>query len=299
MTRWGEIAATLPQHQPIGKYTAARIGGPADYLFVADNAATDNQLLEVFTAAWEAGVPVRVIGGGANILVSDAGVRGLVIVNRAAGLTWSVDGVVEARAGTGLLALARAAAARGWRGFEWAIGVPGTVGGALVNNAGAHGSDMAASVVEARLARADGSLETWSSERLQFGYRASALKHFAAPFFVLSVRLRFEPDDPDAIHARMAEYTAHRRRTQPTGASLGSVFKNPPGDYAGRLIESCGLKGYQIGTAQVSPLHANFFLSDGHTRAADYRALIEHVQAVVQARCGILLEPEIQFVGEW
>ncbi|MFQ3659707.1 MAG: UDP-N-acetylmuramate dehydrogenase [Anaerolineae bacterium] len=299
MTRWGAIAATLPQHQPIGKYTAARIGGPADFLFVADSATTDSQLVEVFTAAQEAGVPVRVIGGGANILVSDAGVRGLVIVNRAAGLAWSVDGVVEARAGTGLLALARAAATRGWRGFEWAIGVPGTVGGALVNNAGAHGSDMAASVTHARIAHLDGTIRRWTPDALAFAYRSSALKHHSEPFLVLEVGLRFEPDDPDAIHARMAEYTAHRRRTQPTGASLGSVFKNPPGGYAGRLIESCGLKGFQIGTAQVSPLHANFFLSDGHTRAADYRALIEHVQAVVQQRCGVLLEPEIQFVGEW
>lgn len=299
MTRWEEIAATLPQRQPIGKYTAARIGGPADYLFVADSAVSDAQLVEVFTAALAAGLPVRVIGGGANILVSDAGVRGLVIVNRAAGLAWEVDGAVSARAGTGLLALARAAAARGWRGFEWAIGVPGTVGGALVNNAGAHGSDMAANVTHARLAHPDGTITQWTPDALAFAYRSSALKHHPEPFLVLAVGLRFEPDDPEAIHARMAEYTAHRRRTQPTGASLGSVFKNPHGDYAGRLIESCGLKGYQIGTAQVSPLHANFFLSDGHTRAADYRALIEHVQAVVQARCGVLLEPEIQFVGEW
>ncbi len=299
MASWAQIAVGLPQQQPIGKYTAARIGGPADYLFVADSATTDDQLVEMFCAALQAGLPVRVIGGGANILVSDAGVRGLVIVNRAAGLDWQAEGAVTARAGTGLLALARAAAARGWCGFEWAIGVPGTLGGALVNNAGAHGADMAASVVEARIARADGTIETWPAERLQFGYRASALKHHPAPFLVLSVRLRFAADAPDAIHARMAEYTAHRRRTQPTGASLGSVFKNPPNDYAGRLIEACGLKGYQIGTAQVSPLHANFFLSDGHTRAADYRALIEHVQAVVQQRCGVWLEPEIQFVGEW
>jgi UDP-N-acetylmuramate dehydrogenase len=299
MTRWGEIAATLPQHQPIGKYTAARIGGPADYLFVADSAVSDEQLIETFAAALAAGLPVRVIGGGANILVSDAGVRGLVIVNRAAGLAWEADGAVSARAGTGLLGLARAAAARGWRGFEWAIGVPGTVGGALVNNAGAHGSDMAASVTHARIAHPDGAITRWTPDALAFAYRSSALKHHPQPFLVLEVGLRFEPDDPAAIHARMAEHTAHRRRTQPTGASLGSVFKNPSGDYAGRLIESCGLKGYQIGTAQVSPLHANFFLSDGHTRAADYRALIEHVQAVVHARCGVLLEPEIQFVGEW
>jgi UDP-N-acetylmuramate dehydrogenase len=299
VTRWSELEPTLARAQPIGKYTAARIGGPADYLFVADSGTSDATLIDVFTAALGAGVPVRVIGGGANILVSDAGVRGLVIVNRAGGIVWEEDGCVQVRAGTGLLALARAAAARGWRGFEWAVGVPGTVGGAVVNNAGAHGSDMAASLVEAVIVRADGTLETWPKARFAFDYRMSALKQAAEPLLMLSARLHFDADDPAAVQARMSEYTAHRRRTQPSGASLGSVFKNPPGDYAGRLIEACGLKGCTIGTAQVSTVHANFFLSDGQTRAADYRALIELVQAEVERRFGVLLEPEIQFVGEW
>lgn len=298
MSAWDTWAARLPQSQPIGKYTAARIGGAADFLYVTQPDTPDDEIAEVFLAACAAGMPVRVIGGGANILVSDAGVRGLVIVNRASGVV-SEASLRVVRGGTGLVSLARYCAALGLTGFEWAIGVPGTVGGALVNNAGAHGSDMAHNTVYAQVLNADGQVEMLDQAALNFAYRMSALKHRSQPFLVQRVGLAFERADPREIQARMADYTAHRRRTQPSGASLGSIFKNPPNDYAGRLIEACGLKGLQTGSAQVSPIHANFFLSDGSTRASDYRALIEQVQAIVQRESGILLETEVQFVGDW
>lgn len=298
MTSWETWAATLPQHQALGRYTAARIGGQADFLYVAHAETPDEDIASVFVAACQAGIPVRVIGGGANILVSDAGVRGLVIVNRAAGIT-DEGNTRLVRAGTGLLALARDCAHAGLTGFEWAIGVPGTVGGAVVNNAGAHGGDMAANTVQAAVVQADGHTAWLTKAALDFSYRTSALKHATDPFLIQQVRMTFASDEPAAIQTRMAGYSAQRKRTQPNGASLGSVFRNPPDDYAGRLIEACGLKGLRVGSAEVSSLHANFFLSDGTTTARDYRTLIEQVQAAVQREFGIRLEPEIQFVGDW
>ncbi|MDW8171027.1 MAG: UDP-N-acetylmuramate dehydrogenase [Anaerolineae bacterium] len=281
-----------------GKYTAARIGGPADWLYVARS--DEEELLAILRAAWADGLPVRVIGAGANVLISDEGVRGLLIVNRLRGLAWEDDNrTVTALGGTSLLALARACAQRGLSGFEWAVGVPGTLGGALVNNAGAHGRDLAANLLSAEVLLPDG-LRMFTPSDLAFAYRNSALKQREDKrFFVRACRLRFAPASPQAVQARMDEYSATRRRTQPAGASLGSVFKNPLGDYAGRLIESCGLKGFTIGGAQVSPVHANFFLNTADCTARDYFALIEHVQATVQAQTGVLLELEIERLGAW
>ena len=290
--------SSLQANAPSGKYTAARIGGPADWLYVARD--DESELLAIVRAAWSDGLSVRVIGAGANVLISDEGVRGLLIVNRLHGLAWEADGqTVTALGGTSLLTLARACAQRGLSGFEWAVGVPGTLGGALVNNAGAHGRDLAANLLSAEVLLPDG-LQTFAPSELNFAYRSSAFKHRKDKrFFVRACRLRFTPDSPQAVQARMDEYSAMRRRTQPLGASLGSVFKNPPNDYAGRLIEACGLKGFSIGGAQVSTVHANFFLNTADCSAHDYFALIQHVQAAVQAQTGILLELEVERLGAW
>jgi UDP-N-acetylmuramate dehydrogenase len=287
----------LLHNEPLAKYTAARLGGPADWLYIAKQST--EELRDVVAAAWAEGMPVRVLGGGSNVLVSDKGVRGLVIVNGVKAVAF--DGLtVRASAGQGLTALARKCAAQGLAGLEWAASVPGTVGGAVVNNAGAHGGDMMSCVCSVELVDAEHGRQTLALDDLAYGYRSSSLKGRADKrFLVLSAELSFHEGIPDDINAKMDEFIAYRKQTQPPGASLGSIFKNPPDDYAGRLIEACGLKGYAIGGAQVSPVHANFFINRNKATATDYYRLIQHVREVVRKQTGVLLEPEVEFVGVW
>ncbi len=297
MTFLTKYAQQFLHDEPLAKYTAARLGGPADWLYVARQ--SNEELSEIVAAAWAADVPVRVLGGGSNVLVSDKGARGLVIVSGVKQLTF--DGLTAtASAGYGLITLARKCALQGLAGLEWAASVPGTVGGAVVNNAGAHGGDMAGVVRQVELVDAERGRQTLALDDLGYGYRASSLKARAdRRFLVLSAVFHLKSDDSAEILAAMDANIAHRKQTQPPGASLGSIFKNPPGDYAGRLIESCGLKGYTTGEAQVSPVHANFFINRGRATAADYYRLIQHVRDVVERQTGVLLEPEVEFMGEW
>jgi UDP-N-acetylmuramate dehydrogenase len=287
----------LLHNESLAKYTAARIGGAADLLYIARD--SNEQLCAVVAAAWAEGVPVRVLGGGANVLVSDSGVRGLVIINRVGKAAYN-DTSVTVTAGMSLGVLARKCAAQGLSGFEWAVSVPGTVGGAVVNNAGAHGGDMAGCLRSAALIDAENGTQVLTNADLAYEYRSSGLKaRTDRRFLVTMATLSFTHDTPGAINVRMDEYITHRKRTQPAGASLGSIFKNPPGDYAGRLIESCGLKGAKIGRAQVSPVHANFFINTGGTStASDYFRLIMLVRDVVYQKTGVLLETEVELVGE-
>lgn len=287
----------LLRDEPLAKYTAARLGGTADWLYVAR--ASTNELVEVVSTAWRVEFPTRILGGGANVLVSDNGFRGLIVVNDVSQIMFEGD-LVTATSGTGLSVLARKCQSRGLSGFEWAVSVPGTIGGAVVNNAGAHGGDMAGCVVSVALYDLERGQHTLTLDDLAYGYRTSGLKRRADKrFVVLDAMLRLTPDDPAAIQARLEANIVHRKQTQPPGASLGSIFKNPPGDYAGRLIESCGLKGYTIGGAQVSPIHANFFINTGNATASDYYALIQHVYEVVLNQTGIELEMEVELIGEW
>ncbi|MBI5669945.1 MAG: UDP-N-acetylmuramate dehydrogenase [Chloroflexi bacterium] len=294
-------ASRLLHDEPLARYTAARLGGPADMLYVARE-STD-ELVEVVSAAWAQGVPARVLGGGANVLVSDNGFRGLIVINDVAEITfgnWHGGRNVAATGGAGLTVLARKCAARGLAGLEWAASVPGTIGGAVVNNAGAHGSDMAATLRDVVVLDAERGPELLACADLVYGYRTSVLKQRAdRRFLVLLATFALEVDEPEAIHARMDEFIAYRKRTQPPGASLGSIFKNPPGDYAGRLIEAAGLKGYRIGSVQVSPVHANFFVNTGSASASDYYTLIRQVREAVYQHSGVELELEIELVGEW
>ncbi len=285
----------LLRDEPLSKYTAARLGGAADWLYIARE--SNEQLIEVISTAWAEGVPVRILGGGANVLVSDTGFRGLVVINRVGKAAFH-EAVVTVTAGMSLTILARKCAARGVAGFEWAVSVPGTVGGAVVNNAGAHGGDMAGCVRSIALIDAERGTQMLTNADLAYDYRSSSLKARAdRRFLVTMATLSLAPGDPKAISAHMDELIAQRKRTQPPGASLGSIFKNPPDDYAGRLIEACGLKGLQIGGAQVSPVHANFFINTGGASASDYHRLIRIVQETVHERTGTLLETEVELVG--
>ena len=287
----------LLQNEPLSKYTAARLGGAADFVYIARE--SNEKLVEVVSAAWSEDIPMRVLGGGANVLVSDAGFRGLIVINRVGKAAFNGT-AVTVTAGMALSVLARKCASQGLAGFEWAVSVPGTVGGAVVNNAGAHGGDMASCLRSAALVDAERGTQMLTIADLGYDYRSSALKRREdRRFLVTMATITLSEDDPAAINKRMDEFIAHRKRTQPSGASLGSIFKNPSGDYAGRLIELCGLKGSKIGGAQVSPLHANFFINTvgANASASDYYRLIRLVQDVVREKTGVSLETEVELLG--
>ncbi len=285
--------------EPLARFTAARLGGAAEWLYIARE--PPEELAQVVKLAWAEGLPVRVLGGGANVLVSDEGVPGLVVINRVSEITagvWHGGRNLAVSSGTGLTVLARKCQALGLAGLEWAVSVPGTVGGAIVNNAGAHGGDMSQVVRDVVVLDARHGPQMLTPAELDYGYRTSSLKARADKrFLVLMALLALQPDDPAAIQTRLDTFIAYRKQTQPAGASLGSIFKNPAGDYAGRLIEAAGLKGYTIGGAQVSPVHANFMVNIGRASALDYYRLIRHAQATVLRKLGVELELEIELLG--
>jgi UDP-N-acetylmuramate dehydrogenase len=280
----------------LAPHTSLRVGGAADFFVLAQSA---EEMVEALQWAAANGQPVRVIGGGSNLLVSDAGVGGLVI--RAANARWDVEGLeVRADAGVNLANMARRLAKQGYGGLEWAANVPGTVGGAAVNNAGAFGGDTASWLLELDLVDSEGRTLTLSNSELGYAYRSSVLKRRErGDVAVTTVRLRLEQSTAEIADARVKEFNAQRMRTQPRILSAGSVFANPPGDYSGRLIEACGLKGTTIGGAQISEQHANFIVNLGGATATDVYALVKQTQTVVFERTGIYLRPEIELFGRW
>ena len=286
----------------LARYTAARIGGAADWLLVVNTA---EQLSDAVNRLWGMNIPFMVLGGGSNILVSDFGVRQWVILNQARQIHFDLDQkhpMVTAESGANFGFMARQCAQRGLSGLEWAAGIPGTVGGAVFGNAGAHGADVAESVQVAKIlhrTKRGVVQENWHSGNLKFEYRASKLKREPGNAVILAAQFQLEHGDPDKIQAKLDEYTAYRRSTQPPGASMGSIFKNPPGNYAGRLIEAAGLKGTKIGGAEISPVHANFIVNDEGASASDVHALIQLVQERILKKFGIELELEIELVGKW
>lgn len=291
-----ERGIPLDRAVPLAPLTTLRVGGPADRFAAAESV---DELVDLLTLAADASAPAFVIGKGSDLVVADAGIRGLVIRVRADGVR--VDaGTIRAEAGASMTALAKRCAREGLAGFDWAISIPGTLGGAVWANAGAHGGEMAqvlagVDVFDPR----DAGRRTLSPTECGFAYRDSRFKHGSE--VVLAATIGLQPGDPAEISALIGEHQARRRATQPLAdQNAGSVFRNPPDDHAGRLIEAAGLKGHRIGTAQVSTLHANFIVTDrGTGRAADVRAVGDHVRRVVAGRFGVELQYEIEFVGEW
>ncbi|PJF44177.1 MAG: UDP-N-acetylenolpyruvoylglucosamine reductase [Phototrophicales bacterium] len=284
----------------LAKYTAARLGGVADLVAIAH---TTQALLQAAYWAHQHKIAWYIVGGGSNILVADRGIRGLVILNKSRQVHIDAEtGQVTADSGVGLATLARRCMANGLKGMEWCVSVPGTLGGAVVNNAGAHGSDMASHLVSAQIVdfTYSSTPTTWPCEAMQYAYRYSALKGQHQRYIVLSATLQLEAGHvPEELNKIANEFITHRKRTQPPGASLGSMFKNPEGDYAGRLIEAAGLKGYRIGGVEVSRVHANFFVNVDNATAEDYAQLIAHVQKTVYEKFGVHLELEIELIGEY
>jgi UDP-N-acetylmuramate dehydrogenase len=301
----GVLGERASLERPLGPLTTYGVGGPAA-LYVEVEGPAD---LEAVRAALRErvpgdGVPIFVIGRGSNLLVSDAGFDGIVLHlgSGFAGLELpdaseggGASPVVRAGAALALPVLARRVADAGWSGLSWAVGVPGSVGGAVRMNAGGHGSDMASCLVRYRwVDLVTDSGGTDDAARLAYGYRSSSV---TPTQLVLEADIGVTPGSVEAEQEAVAAIVRWRREHQPGGSNAGSVFTNPEGDSAGRLIESAGLKGFRLGTARVSEKHANFFQADKGGRADDVHALMGHVRGVVAERCGVTLRTEVRLLG--
>ncbi len=302
----------ITRDMTLAPYTTMKVGGPADYFATV---TTTEQMLKVARWARAAAIPYYILGGGSNILIADAGIRGLVIYNRcrrvrvdeAPCCVFPLDDrpFLWTESGAAMAGAARTSIAAGLTGLEWAVSVPGTVGGAIVGNAGAHGMEIKDNLWNAMILDENDMVEEVPVEKLDYGYRSSTLKRLVsvkAGFgpIVLSANFRLDFGDAETIKAKADEYLQHRRRTQPVEPSMGSTFRNPPGDYAGRLIEACGLKGRSIGGAMISDKHANFFVNaSGEAQAGDVKALIDLAHDEVLKRFGVDLQLEVELLGEW
>ena len=298
-SRLAPMIAVAADHS-LQRYTSFRIGGTADLFVEPDSIET---LAATLSAAHEAGVPVTCLGGGTNVLVSDAGVRGLV-VHLGKAFTYlrqtgedeaGVD--LEVGASTRFISLARETVRRGLAGLEFAAGIPGSVGGAAQMNAGAFGGEISQVLTALVYVTACGEIVEKRREELQFSYRKLAFNSGAV---IASLRFRLLRSPVGRLQQVVARVQEKRRRNQPAGyPNAGSIFKNPPGEFAGRLIEKAGLKGTTKGGAQVSPEHANFIINLGGATASDVRELMSLVQEEVWTRCGVWLEPEVRLIGEF
>jgi UDP-N-acetylmuramate dehydrogenase len=291
----------LRLNEPLARHTTFRIGGPADLLLVARTTA---ELCAWVRLAKEHDVPTLILGIGSNVLVADAGVRGLTLINACRGFRISPEGELVVESGAALSRVARATARAGWQGLEWAAGIPGTLGGAVVGNAGAFGGCMADITRHATLLLPDGSECSVATADLGYDYRISALKrtHIETALsgaIVLDATLNLQRGDVAELTERVAQIGAARRARQPAGHCAGSIFKRTAGYPAGFLIDQAGLKGTRIGGAIVSPKHANFIMNAGNATADDVLALMELVHQTVWEAFEQRIEPEIELIGEW
>jgi UDP-N-acetylmuramate dehydrogenase len=329
LRRLDGLGLTLREEVPLATLTTMKVGGAARYFVTV---STMEQMRRLVRWAHGAELPYFVLGGGSNILISDAGIDGLVIHNRcrevrvdeAPCCVWPFDDrpYLFAESGAPTAGAARFSVNAGLSGFEWAISVPGTIGGCVLGNAGAHGGEAKDNFEYGYLLDETAEFVEFKAADMDYAYRDSSLKRrrpLRAAFkpVILCANFRLERGDPAALRARADQFLQHRRRTQPTEPSLGSTFVNPPGDFAGRLIEAAGLKGAGLKGAglqgaglksagqdrvAVSSLHANFIVNPGGVgaaTAADVVALVRHIRATVAERFGITLITEIQLAGEW
>jgi UDP-N-acetylmuramate dehydrogenase len=289
-----QIRGRILYGEPLDKYTSFGIGGPAEVLIFPQGVGDVQAALQICR---EGGVPYLVLGGGSNLLVRDGGFRGVVLHLEGVFTQLNVEGKrVRAGAGVRLSRLVAFCSKLALSGVECLAGVPGTVGGAIKGNAGAFGGSIADHLGEVRLLTCGGDQQALSADRLEFSYRRSS---FPEGCVILEGAFDLEPGDPLQIRRRVSENLLLRNRRQPVEwRSAGSVFKNPPGEYAGRLVEKAGLKGVRIGGACISPKHGNFIINLGGATAADVLALIELMGRRVREETGVELELEVRVVGE-
>ncbi len=292
-----QFGDAVQENVSLAPYTSARIGGPADVLAMVKST---NELMDVMKVVWEHEIPYYILGGGSNVLVSDKGVRGVVVLNKAKEVRFESGDqpAVWSEAGVVLSNLANRCASKGLAGLEWAATVPGTIGGAVYGNAGAFGGDMSGNLLWAEMLTRNGR-ERFSVGQMGYGYRTSILKCGGINAIVLSALLRLNNSTKEEVSAKIEQFSERRKTTQPPGASMGSMFKNPEGDHAGRLIEAAGLKGTRIGNAEISKVHGNFIINHGETRAMDVRELVDLTRRIVKQKLGVELELEVELVGEW
>lgn len=299
-SNYQQLSALLPagcarENVVLAPYTTMRTGGPAALFAEPRNA---QQLTRVHQWAQEKGLSLLILGNGSNLLIADSGFDGLVIhLGRALSEVSVFANTLTAQAGASLAAAARAAAQASLTGLEFAAGIPGSIGGAVCMNAGAYGGEIAQVIVSARVLTPEG-VRTVSKEELTLGYRSSAVMQNG--WVVLEATFELTPGNPDQIKATMADLAARRREKQPLQyPSCGSFFKRPVGYYAGALIEQAGLKGYRVGDAQVSEMHAGFVINRGHATSSEIYRLMQDVQRRVQAQFGVALEPEVRLIGHF
>lgn len=285
--------------EPLARYTSMKIGGPADFFVEVENEAALSQLLSFLS---QHGMPSCLLGNGSNVLVSDFGVEGVVVhlvgdFKRAEWHDQGNESWVEVGAAHAVTQLVREAARRGYGGLEFAEGIPGTVGGALVMNAGAYGSEFEKVVDLVQGMNGEGTPIQFTREQMKFTYRDS---HLPAGTVVTRLRLHLDREEPSRVSSKVRELVTKRKSSQPSGyPNSGSMFRNPTGDYAGRLVEAAGLKEKQIGRAQISAKHGNFIVNLGGASAEDIRQLMELARAEVQAKFGVDLIPEVKLLGRW
>lgn len=282
--------------EPMSRHTTFRIGGPAELFLVPKST---EEIAGIFKICREEGIPWFVLGNGSNLLVSDKGYQGVVIQLYKSFGEVKVQGCqITAQAGALLSQIAAAAREESLTGFEFAGGIPGTLGGAVVMNAGAYGGEMKDVIKEVTVLTREGEIRTLQAEELAMGYRTSAIKE--AGYIVLSAVLSLEKGDKEQIKARMQELAGMRSSKQPLQyPSAGSTFKRPEGYFAGKLIMDSGLRGYQVGGAQVSEKHCGFVINTGNATARDVRNLMADVQRIVEEKYGVKLEPEVKFLGDF
>jgi UDP-N-acetylmuramate dehydrogenase len=287
----------VSEEEPLASRTSFGIGGPAEFFLELSRVEAIEKAID---GCRERDIPYLLLGAGTNLLIADAGIEGLVIrvVNR----DHHIEGTkVRAGAGLKMMRLARIVADAGLRGFEFAIGVPGTVGGAVYQNAGCWGKEIREVLVQAEVYQPGEGARSMSPADLKLGYRTSALREGALKgALVISATIRLERGDGEEAKRLMARLTKERNETQPIKTkNCGSVFKNPPGDSAGRLVQAAGLKGMREGAAVISELHGNFIVNQGGARAEDVRRLIERAKLEIKRRFNIEIETEVEIVGRW
>jgi UDP-N-acetylmuramate dehydrogenase len=292
-------AARIKISEPLARYTSMKVGGPADFFIEVENAAALTRVLRTLNRY---GTNFCLLGNGSNVLISDRGLRGAVIhlAGEFKQVEWREEGeIVWGRVGAAfaITQLVREAARKGYAGLEFAEGIPGTIGGALFMNAGAYGSEFEKVIDQVDGFTREGEPIRLSRNEMTFTYRDS---HLPPGMVVTAVRLRLRQEDSTKVTSRVRELVTKRKTSQPSGyPNSGSMFRNPPGDFAGRLIEAAGLKGKKIGRAQISERHGNFIVNLGGANGEDVRQLMELARAEVRTRFGVELEPEVRLLGDW